>query len=96
VKCSGAIDLDPTVDRGGEKGSHRRLGFRRVSGDVRPEVDVGEVLVVPRDSEDADGEQKRLANSERSSGCSIASSRRGERRLEKARTTVCFGRRRGA
>jgi hypothetical protein len=32
VKCSGAIDLDPTVDRGGEKGSHRRLGFRRARG----------------------------------------------------------------
>jgi hypothetical protein len=39
----------------------------------------------------SDGVQKRSENSERSSGCSIASSRRGERRLEKARTTVTFG-----
>jgi hypothetical protein len=73
-----------------------KLGFRCVTADVRPEVDISEVLVVPRDGKDADGVQKRPVNSERSSGCLIASSRRGEWRLEKARMTVCFGRHQGA
>jgi hypothetical protein len=62
------LDLDPTVtERGREKGLPPRVSVNS-SGDVRPEVDVGEVLVVPRDSEDVNGEQKRSANSERSSG----------------------------
>jgi hypothetical protein len=39
----------------------------------------------------ADGVCRRMANPEMLSWCPIASSRRGERRLEKARTTVTFG-----
>jgi hypothetical protein len=41
--------------------------------------------------EDVDDVRRRTANPEMLSWCPIASSRRGERRLEEARTTVTFG-----
>jgi hypothetical protein len=85
------LDLTVTVKRRGEltglgfPAGHRRRG---------PALDVndGELPGVGDGEEVSDGVQERSAISEGSSGCSIASSRRGERRLEKARTMVCFGR----
>jgi hypothetical protein len=63
-----------------------KLGFQRVSSDVRPEVDIGdEVLVGSGEGENTDELREVTVNPSMSSRCSMASSRRGKRRLETGR-----------
>jgi hypothetical protein len=89
VKCSGAIDLDPTVDRGGENGSHRRLGFRRARGQGWTPATFPRVSGQRRGY---DGLQRSVGNSGAWSSSRFASSRGGERWPEVRWAEMDFGR----
>jgi hypothetical protein len=91
VSRSKTFDRDQTAGKGRRGCSPGLLGFVLPTARCGLGCDDGELSVIGDDEGDVDDVRRRTANPEMVSWCPIASSRRGERRLETRRVEVSFG-----